>query len=52
MAPILPTPTLEGKYDDEFVEKMIETENREPTEKEKAIIREIKKNKKYFEVKK
>ena len=33
--------TLEGKDADEFVRKMIENENREPTEKEKQMKKDL-----------
>lgn len=46
--PIQATPNLSGKEADDFLKKMIETENKEPTEFEKKMIKEIKKNKKHF----
>lgn len=42
--------TLEGQEAVNFIEKMIETENREPTKEERKIIEDIKKNRKHFKV--
>ena len=46
--PIQPTSNLSGNEADEFIKKMIETENREPTEFEKTMAIEIRKNRKHF----
>lgn len=44
--------TLNKKDSEKFLKRMIETENREPTEKEKKLAQDLIKNSKYFKVEK
>lgn len=49
--PISSTPTLKGKDAERFLQRMLETEKKPISKKDKKLAEDIKKNRKYFKVK-